>query len=117
MFRRFAGRWSTRPLKGLSSLAEDAARAHDWPDNGREVRSRLVGALQLAEGEWIQPADLFPEQQAAGRFPTLAESREATERRQIIAALDLADGHVTEAAKLLRVSRTTLWEKMHKLGL
>ncbi|WP_296763963.1 response regulator [Sediminimonas sp.] len=117
MFRRFAGRWSTRPLKGLSSLAEDAARAHDWPDNGREVRSRLVGALQLAEGEWIQPADLFPEQQAAGRFPTLAEAREATERRQIIAALDLAGGHVTEAAKLLRVSRTTLWEKMHKLGL
>ena len=117
MFQRLAGKWSGTTPKGLSSLAEEAARAHDWPDNGREVRSRLSHALQLAEGPWIQPADLFPEQQAEGRFPSLAEARETTERRQIVAALERTGGHVSAAAKLLRVSRTTLWEKMQKLDL
>lgn len=117
MLKRFTKKWPGDALNGLSSLAEEAARTHDWPDNGREVRNRLLHALQLAEGPWIQPADLFPEQQSAGRFPTLAEAREGAERRQIVAALERTGGHVTEAAKLLRVSRTTLWEKMQKLRL
>lgn len=117
MFRRFRDRQSDGTLKGLSRLAEEAARAHDWPDNGREVRDRLIRAIQLAEGPMIQPADLFPEQHAEGHFRTLGEAREATERRQIVAALARTGGQVTAAAKLLRVSRTTLWEKMQKLGL
>ncbi|WP_372923087.1 sigma-54-dependent transcriptional regulator [Roseovarius sp.] len=120
MFHYFAERrsgHSTVPLKGLSVLAEEAARAHDWPDNGREVRSRLLRAIRMAEGPWIQPSDLFPEHQIEGRFPTLGEAREAAERRQIVAALERTHGHVGEAARLLRVSRTTLWEKMQKLDL
>ncbi len=56
------------PLRGVSALAEEAMRAHDWPGNGREVRSRLVRGISLAEGEWLFPADLFPERRAAGSF-------------------------------------------------
>ena len=41
----------------------------------------------------------------------------AAEKAQIMAALDRTQGQVGEAARLLRVSRTTLWEKMQKLGL
>jgi transcriptional regulator of acetoin/glycerol metabolism len=48
---------------------------------------------------------------------SLAEAREVAEKAQIIAALDRTDGQIGEAAKLLRVARTTLWEKMQKLGL
>ena len=105
------------PLKGLSGLAEEAARAHDWPDNGRELRSRLLNAVRSAEGPWIQPADLFPELRAQDRFATLAEARDAAERRQIVAALERTEGRVSDAARLLGVARTTLWEKMQKLGL
>ena len=47
----------------------------------------------------------------------LAEARDAAERAQIAAALSFTGGQVAEAARLLRVSRTTLWEKMQKLGL
>lgn len=120
MLRRFdpgAATAGGAALAGLSSLAEEAARSHDWPDNGREVRSRLRRAVQLAEGPWIQPADLFPERRTEERFASLAEARELAERRQIIAALEQTGGHVSEAARLLRVARTTLWEKMQKLGL
>lgn len=106
------------PLRGLSSHAEAALRAHDWPGNGRELRARLLRAVEAAQGDRVFPSDLFPEIGAeSDRFPTLAQAREAAERQQIAAALSRTDGQVGEAAKLLRVSRTTLWEKMQKLGL
>jgi DNA-binding NtrC family response regulator len=106
-----------QPLRGISTLAEAAVRAHDWPGNGREVRSRLIRALDLAAGEWIFPADLFPERQAEGGFPTLGEARDAAERRHILAALERSGGQISDAARLLHISRTTLWEKMQRLGL
>lgn len=106
------------PLEGVSRLAEEAVREHDWPGGGREVRSRIISAVEGATGRHLQPGDLFPERQAAqGAFLTLAQVREQAERRQIIEALELAGGQVGQAAKLLGVSRTTLWEKMTKLGL
>ncbi|TDK53337.1 sigma-54-dependent transcriptional regulator [Antarcticimicrobium luteum] len=106
------------PLRGLSSHSESAIRDHDWPGNGRELRARLLRAVEAAHGEWLFPSDLFPELGAqSDRFSTLAEARGAAERQQIIAALARTDGHILEAAKLLKVSRTTLWEKMQKLGL
>jgi DNA-binding NtrC family response regulator len=107
------------PLRGVSALAEQALRDHDWPGNGRELRARLVQAMATASGELLFPADLFPERQAdAGdRLPSLAEARDAAERVHILRALERSGGQVAEAAKLLKVSRTTLWEKMQKLGL
>lgn len=105
------------PLKGISALAEEAARAYDWPGNGREVRTRVKRAVAAAEGEWLFPADLFPEVMTDAAFPTLAEARDTAERRQIIAALERTNGQVSEAARLLRISRTTLWERMQKFGL
>ncbi len=106
-----------RPLAGLSGLAEDAVRAHDWPGGGRELRARLARAVEMASGERLYPADLFPERGVEPGFLSLGEARDAAERAQIIAALARTGGQVAEAAKLLRVSRTTLWEKMQKLGL
>ena len=107
----------SEPLRGISALAEEAVRGHDWPGNGRELRSRVVQALGTATGDYLFPADLFPERQAGRDMLSLAETRDAAERTQIVAALERTGGQVAEAAKLLRVSRTTLWEKMQKLGL
>ncbi len=106
------------PLRGLTDLAMAAMRDHDWPGNGRELRSRLLRAMDVATGEWIFPVDIFPELgQSVTELRTLAEAREMAERRQIIAALEHTDGQVGAAARLLKVSRTTLWEKMQKLNL
>ena len=72
----------------------------------------------MATGSLLQPSDLFPEHQAGpGEFLSLAQAREAAERVQIITALDRTGGQIGEAARLLRISRTTLWEKMQRLGL
>src|SRR5690606_19690956 len=104
------------PLAGIAASAEEAIRAHDWPGNGRELRARLIRAVEAAEGEHVLASDLFPEQARNDGLRSLAEVRDAAERAQIMAALERTSGQVGEAARLLRVSRTTLWEKMQKLG-
>ncbi|NDV87820.1 response regulator [Aurantimonas aggregata] len=109
-------------LRGISSLAEEAAIAHAWPGNVRELRNRLERAVALADGEWIAPVDLFPEQPADAAEPaafvaSLATARDAAERREILRALDATSGQIGDAARLLSVSRTTLWEKMRRFGL
>lgn len=102
---------------GLGAATEVAIRAHDWPGNGREMRGRLARAIEAAEGPLILPADMFPERAGEGEMRPLAEVRDAAERMHILAALDRTDGQVAEAARLLKISRTTLWEKMQKLGI
>lgn len=105
------------PLTGIAATAEEAIRAHVWPGNGRELRARLMRAVEAAEGGMVMTADLFPERAADEAMRPLSEVRDAAEKAQIMAALDRTQGQVGEAARLLRVSRTTLWEKMQKLGL
>ncbi|SDI98119.1 sigma-54-dependent transcriptional regulator [Aliiruegeria lutimaris] len=108
----------TKPLLGLGSLCEQAIRAHDWPGGGREVKMRLSKGVQSATGTYLQPSDIFPERLAhGGHFMSLAEVRAAAERRQIIDALDHTGHKLARTAELLGISRTTLWDKMQKLGL
>ncbi|MDO6731437.1 sigma 54-interacting transcriptional regulator [Marinovum sp. 2_MG-2023] len=105
-------------LTGISALCEEAVRSHDWPGGGRDLRARLLRGLAMANGPLLQPTDLFPERLAQpDEMMSLAEARDAAEKAQIIAALDRTDGQIGAAAKLLRIARTTLWEKMQKLGL
>ena len=108
-------------IRGISTLAQEYALEYSWPGNVRELRNRLERAMALANGEWIMPADMFPELQephplSQAVFSTLSEIRDAAERRQIERALKQTGGHIIEAAKLLSVSRTTLWDKMRRLG-
>lgn len=107
--------------RSLSATAEEAAIAHDWPGNALEMRNRLQRALVLGQGADLQPADLFPDQSHdrtdPSVFPSLVQVRADAERRQIKRALHQTGGQIIEAAKLLGVSRTTLWEKMNRLGI
>ena len=116
LFPRFNARRKA-PLAGLAATAEDAIRAHPWPDNGRELRARLMRAVEAAQGDRVLTSDLFPERARNEDIQPLSEVRDSAERAQIAAALDRTGGQIAEAAKLLRVARTTLWEKMQKLGL
>ncbi|GLK74943.1 acetoacetate metabolism regulatory protein AtoC [Methylopila jiangsuensis] len=119
-FAEFAAR-SPDPPRGLSAMAEEAALAHDWPGNVRELRNRVERATALALGPWIRPADLFPEHgqdaRAPHEMPSLEEARLALERRHITRALQASGGEIGAAARLLGLGRTTLWEKMRRLGL
>jgi DNA-binding NtrC family response regulator len=110
-------------VKGIAPGAVEAALEHDWPGNVRELKNRVERAVALCAGDRILCSDLFPDlvvTDAAGqseRFLTLAAVRAAAERRQIERALTATAHSPGEAARLLGISRTTLWEKMRRLGI
>jgi DNA-binding NtrC family response regulator len=111
---------SASDLAGMSALAEDALIAHVWPGNARELRNRVERAVALGLGPWLMPGDFFSEAPPAmgeAPLPSLEEARMAAERRHIRRALDRTAGEVGQAARLLGISRTTLWEKMRRLGI
>jgi DNA-binding NtrC family response regulator len=87
----------------------------------RELRNRVERAVALAQAPWISPDLLFPERSASGdtaeTFSPLAEVREQIERQHIHNALERAQGRVEDAARLLGVSRSTLFDKMRRLKL
>ena len=107
-------------VRGFSTLAQEAALEYNWPGNVRELRNRVERAVILANGEWIMPMDIFPdlvesEHPLIKAFATLSETRDFAERRQIERAIKETNGQIIEAARLLGISRTTLWEKMRRL--
>jgi DNA-binding NtrC family response regulator len=109
-------------LRGISSLTEEAALAHPWRGNARELHNRFERAVALAGGPWLMPADLFPElrealvERVAPMLP-LAAVRDAAEKRQIEHILRETGGQIAQAARRLDISRTTLWEKMRRHGI
>jgi DNA-binding NtrC family response regulator len=128
LLRRYVGFFAEvlgRDVHGLDAAAEAAALRHPWPGNVRELRNRAERGVALAAGPLIGASDLFadtPEggaERAAptGGLPHLAAVRDEAERRHIRAALAATDGQIQRAAEVLGISRTTLWEKMRRLGL
>ncbi|MBM3565010.1 MAG: sigma-54-dependent Fis family transcriptional regulator, partial [Alphaproteobacteria bacterium] len=122
---RFTGAFG-REVRGLTTLAHDAVLSYDWPGNVRELRNRVERAVALSDGSWLSERGLFPERESAfsdGRAEhpaevmSLAAARAEAERRCIRAALREANGKAPAAAMLLGISRSTLFEKMRRLGL
>jgi two-component system NtrC family response regulator len=109
-----------RPPKRLSRSAVEAMKRHDWPGNVRELQNRLKRALVLADGSFVGPCELELEDargSTAGGIPTLREAREVLERKVIIRALQENGGNISRTARVLGISRPTLYELMSKYGL
>ncbi|MBE9605663.1 sigma-54-dependent Fis family transcriptional regulator [Acetobacteraceae bacterium H6797] len=106
-----------RPGMSFTPEALEALMAHEWPGNVRELRNRIERAVVLAEQPAITAEDLFPGREAPPSFPvSLAEAREMAERDHIRRVLARCGGRVAEAAQALGISRTTMWERMRRLG-
>ena len=130
LLQRFVEKAGPRLRGRAMRVADDApaaAMAYDWPGNIRELENRVERAVALAEADVVTAADLFPDE--AARRParavtapaelsmTLAEVRDAAEREHIAQTLQATAGAIQDAANRLGVSRTTLWEKMRRLGI
>ena len=106
-----------RGVRGFSSSALRAMRAHGWPGNVRELLNRVRRAAVMADGALIQPHDL--ELEAPGRLSgaeALDSARERAERLALQSQLDA--GHsITAVARGLGVSRMTLYRLMAKHGI
>jgi DNA-binding NtrC family response regulator len=115
-------RGGSHRVPSLTPAARTALHDHGWPGNVRELRNRLERALGLSgDAPQISAQAIFPERvlldQPGERVASLAEVRERAERLHIEEAISQTNGEIAKAAALLGISRTTLWEKMRRLGL
>ena len=129
MLERIAERTGMRQRE-LAPEALALLASHAWPGNVRELRNVLEQASMLSEearldagaflrvlpgagpGNAVRPGGSIP-----GTPRRLTDAVAETERRAIHAALHAANGSKVGAAKLLGISRATLYEKMASLGL
>lgn len=102
-------------------LHEDAIRAietHDWPGNARELENRIKRGFILAESDYITADDLELDASldgsAADSTLNLKHVRQQAEHNAIVRAIGRCDGNLTAAAKLLGVSRPTVYDLIEK---
>ncbi|RXT45596.1 hypothetical protein B6S44_27345 [Bosea sp. Tri-44] len=114
------GNGSPMPTRRLSDEALAACLSHDWPGNFHELRARLSKAVLLSRTRTIALADLFEDSAPAVKdnaLTPLSIARGDAERDRVEHALREAGGHLGKTARRLRISRTTLWAKMKRLGI
>ncbi len=127
-FARLVARRGGRRPKVFTGEALLALAGRAWPGNVRELANLVERIVLLSPGETVTLADVpdaasfrnAPPEPAApapeiAPGQTLAEAREAFERRVIAAALAEARGNVSRAAERLGLDRTTLHRKLRSL--
>lgn len=131
LVREMVARLGTKYAKRLFSVCPETLRAleaYPWPANIRQLENVIQQAVLSSQGNELKLHHLppaiaaRPESNAAiagpGNFGgTLRQSRESSERANILRALEKAAHSRTRAAQLLGVSRVTLYKKMKKYGL
>ncbi len=124
------GRRAGRPGVAFGESALEAMRAYRWPGNVRELQNLVERLCILYPEKTLERRDLPPpigdERRREPRSPLLTIPNEGLDLRahlsdievQLIrAALARTDGTVAQAARLLKLQRTTLVEKLRKYGL
>ncbi len=109
------------PALSLSISALHWLQTYRWPGNVRELHNRLERACVMAEGDEIEPADLgahddLPSIPAVDTdlSTSLLQHKTDAERATLEQALNIAKGNKSQAAKLLGISRATLYARIRK---
>ena len=110
--RHFARDLNPR-VQALSPDALAVIEAYPWPGNIRELENRIKRAVIMADARTIGAADLDLDGKADAAPPppiNLRAAREVADRRAIGSALSRSENNISNAAKLLGISRPTLYD-------
>ena len=124
--RHFAKKYARELNPQVQGLAPDALAAIDaypWPGNVRELENRVKRAVIMADGKLVGAGDLDlpggkgPSEQEADLALNLRAAREVADRRAIRSALARTEHNISGAAKLLGISRPTLYDLLKQYHL
>ena len=98
-------------IKGFASAALTAIDQWGWPGNVRELENRVKRAVIMADTKFITVDDLqFDTPDDEDRLLNLKAAREVADRKAIGRAIARTEGNISNAAKLLGISRPTLYD-------
>jgi two-component system NtrC family response regulator len=112
--QRFAAEYG-RPVRGFAPSAAAAINAYAWPGNVRELENRLKRAVVMTDGPLLSPVDLglaIPDE--APPSLDIRAARARAERDVIQAAMAQTGQNLSQTAKLLGVSRPTLYDLLRE---
>jgi two-component system NtrC family response regulator len=115
------GRELNSSVQSLSADAIDAVDAYSWPGNVRELENRIKRAVIMTDGKSVTAADLdLPSTTLAedqNLLINLRAAREVADRKAIRQAMSRSDNNISGAAKLLGISRPTLYDLLKQYRL
>jgi len=120
--KAFHKRFSAEMNPSVTGFAPDALAAIDgwnWPGNVRELENRVKRAVIMAEGRLIgaEDLDLRDGEEGDAAALNLKSAREKADRKVIRHALARSEGNISSTAKMLGISRPTLYDLLKQYDL
>jgi two-component system NtrC family response regulator len=115
---RYAKEMNPR-VRGFASDALAAIDAWTWPGNVRELENRVKRAVIMADEKLVSAADLdlaAPDEEVINAL-NLKSAREHSDRKVIRHALARSEGNISSTAKMLGISRPTLYDLLKQYDL
>ncbi len=104
-------------IKGFSPAAIDAIESYRWPGNIRELENKVKGAVIMADGKLLTPENLMLSTESPNMPINLRQVRSNAEKNAILRALNMTDNNISNAAKMLGVTRPTLYDLIKKYSI
>lgn len=113
---------SGKQIRGISSRAMGLLMQYRWPGNVRELRSAMEFAfVTTGQGGVIEPENLPRNircnESRVSPQPGASLTLNTLKKQRLIAALQDAGGNQSRAARLLGISRTSVWNQLRKYDL
>ncbi|ACN14102.1 sigma-54 dependent transcriptional regulator [Desulforapulum autotrophicum HRM2] len=105
-------------IQGVSNRAMQSLMAYPWPGNVRELKSAFEYAFVTCHGTVIRrehlPLQVFLSGTSSPTTDNQLPHKDETQKQQLLRALDQSGGNQSMAARMLGVSRVTVWNRMKK---
>jgi len=106
-----------KDIKDFSPEAKELIMKYNWPGNIRELENAVERAVILARGEFITPDELPGLGAAVPPVSLAGKNLREVEKECIASTLRQTGGNVSEAARILGITRMTLYNKLREYGL
>jgi two-component system response regulator AtoC len=106
-----------KAINGFSPEATDFLLKYDWPGNVRELENAVERAVILAKNSYIEVADLPHENLFRTGSTLWGQMLKGVEKSHIMNILAQTGGNYSQAARILGISRMTLYNKTRAYGL
>ena len=117
--KHFLQAQAPRPMK-LAADAKKSLEMYSWPGNVRELRNVIVRAILMTDGNTIRASNLQFTKDAFSRPRDARRTlrhRDQNERERIVSTLKAVNGNKTEAARVLRMSKSTFYDRLRRYGI